>query len=275
LTKQALSRLELGEREPTWHTVRLLAAGLGVDCREFVDPSLQPPETEPARPRGRPKKPDAGRSEAETPAKKTGKGEVMMSKRTEIPQLPSHPAADLFPMMSEEEFQGLKADIDAHGQHEEIVLCDGMILDGRNRYRACRELKCEPRMYALAKNIIQDPFAFVLSANLHRRHLNGEQKRAVIGRLLQDNPKQSNRQLAEKVGVDHHTVAYVRREKERTGEIPQLQETVGKDGRSRSVPSERANKPQRLDQATEEDIQAGSKGAPAKENATAESKGDS
>jgi transcriptional regulator with XRE-family HTH domain len=56
LTKQALSRLELGEREPTWATVQLLAAALGVDCREFVDPGLKPPAPEPPRPRGRPRK---------------------------------------------------------------------------------------------------------------------------------------------------------------------------------------------------------------------------
>ncbi len=59
LTKQALSRLELGEREPTWATVQLLAAALAVDFREFADPNVRPPsETEvpPRRPRGRPRK---------------------------------------------------------------------------------------------------------------------------------------------------------------------------------------------------------------------------
>ena len=59
LTKQALSRLELGENEPTWATVQLIAAALGVDCREFVDPGLKPPAPEPPRPRGRPRKDQA------------------------------------------------------------------------------------------------------------------------------------------------------------------------------------------------------------------------
>src|SRR5262245_21398525 len=35
LTKQALSRLELGEREPTWDTVQQLAAALGVSTEAF------------------------------------------------------------------------------------------------------------------------------------------------------------------------------------------------------------------------------------------------
>jgi transcriptional regulator with XRE-family HTH domain len=72
LTKQALSRLELGEREPTWQTVQLLAAALGVDCRAFVDPGLQPPPEEPARPRGRPRK-DATTGAAPAPKKPAGK----------------------------------------------------------------------------------------------------------------------------------------------------------------------------------------------------------
>jgi len=59
LTKQALSRLELGAREPTWNTVQRLALALGVDCRAFVDPTIKLPEQEPARSRGRPKKDEA------------------------------------------------------------------------------------------------------------------------------------------------------------------------------------------------------------------------
>jgi transcriptional regulator with XRE-family HTH domain len=73
LSKQAVSHLELGVREPTWQTVQLLAGALGVDCRAFVDPSLQPPASEPAPPRGRPKKTE-NQTEAEGPsAKKTRK----------------------------------------------------------------------------------------------------------------------------------------------------------------------------------------------------------
>lgn len=58
LTKQALYRLEEGSSEPTWQTVQLLAVALGVDCSAFVDPTVRPPDTEPAKRRGRPKKAD-------------------------------------------------------------------------------------------------------------------------------------------------------------------------------------------------------------------------
>jgi transcriptional regulator with XRE-family HTH domain len=56
LTRQALSLLELGEREPSWTTVQRLAAGLKVDCRSFVDENLSSPPEQPAKLRGRPRK---------------------------------------------------------------------------------------------------------------------------------------------------------------------------------------------------------------------------
>jgi transcriptional regulator with XRE-family HTH domain len=72
LSKQALSNLELGAREPTWATVQRLAAALGVTCQQFEDPALSVPmEETPARGRGRPRKEPFGKSgEQKTSAKK-------------------------------------------------------------------------------------------------------------------------------------------------------------------------------------------------------------
>ena len=79
LSRQALSLLELGEREPNWTTVQLLAAALGTDCRQFTDPDLTLPVPEEPRPKGRPPKPDAAPAPPAAakkpagPAKKKGK----------------------------------------------------------------------------------------------------------------------------------------------------------------------------------------------------------
>jgi hypothetical protein len=78
-----------------------------------------------------------------------------------------------------------------------------------------------------------DPFAYVVSANIHRRHLTGEQKRELIAKILKAKPEASNRQIAKQVKADDKTVAKVRRELESTAEIPQLEKTVGADGKQR------------------------------------------
>jgi ParB-like chromosome segregation protein Spo0J len=91
--------------------------------------------------------------------------------------LKPHPAAELFPLMEGDAFEKLKADIEANGQQEAIVLYEGKVLDGRNRYNACRELNRHPIMQA---RLVDDPIAFAVSANLHRRHLTASQ-RSMIG----------------------------------------------------------------------------------------------
>ena len=62
----------------------------------------------------------------------------------------SHPVASLFPLMGDEEFAALKADIAANGQREPVWLHDGKLIDGRNRYRACTELGLEPKTEEVA-----------------------------------------------------------------------------------------------------------------------------
>src|SRR5579871_6339550 len=68
ITKQTLSRLELGKTQPTWDTVQTLAAALQVDVGAFVTHSSKTPdEAPPSRPRGRPPKDDAPPATPSTP----------------------------------------------------------------------------------------------------------------------------------------------------------------------------------------------------------------
>lgn len=88
-----------------------------------------------------------------------------------------HPLCTLFPRLNDSEFLALVADIKSHGLRQSIVLHDGMILDGGNRYRACLEAGVEPAFSEFAgENIV----SFVLSANLHRRHLSPGQQAAIV-----------------------------------------------------------------------------------------------
>lgn len=96
-------------------------------------------------------------------------------------ELVAHAFADVFPLMRGEEYEALKADIAAHGVRQPIVLHDGRIVDGRNRYRACKELKIEPptRILRDGTPIVE----FIISANLHRRHLDANQKAMVAAEI--------------------------------------------------------------------------------------------
>src|SRR5262245_24291659 len=84
-----------------------------------------------------------------------------------------HPIADMFPLMEGEELDALVADIRANGLLESIVTYEGMILDGRNRCRACLAAGVEPVLTPFRGD---DPVAFVISANIRRRHLSPEDK---------------------------------------------------------------------------------------------------
>ncbi len=88
-----------------------------------------------------------------------------------------HPLADLFPLMSETEFDGLCTDIAANGLREAIWTHEDMIVDGRNRYNACRKLGIDPayRKWNEEGSLV----SFVVSLNLNRRHLS-ESQRAMV-----------------------------------------------------------------------------------------------
>jgi hypothetical protein len=147
-----------------------------------------------------------------------------------------HPLAGIFPLMEGAEFGALVADIKANGLHYPVILYDGKILDGRNRYRACLAAGFEPAVRN-GDNWIGDPASFVISRNIHRRHLTAKQRRELIAKLLKAAPEKSNRQIAETAKADDKTVATVRHDLEATAEIPQFEKTVGADGKARKQPA--------------------------------------
>jgi hypothetical protein len=89
-----------------------------------------------------------------------------------------HPAANLFPLISDDSqaFKDLVEDIRTQGQIEPIELFEGKILDGRHRYRACVAAGVEPKTATWSGD---NPYAYVVSKNLHRRHLTDDQRAAV------------------------------------------------------------------------------------------------
>lgn len=92
----------------------------------------------------------------------------------------TYPAAEIFPMLSDSELRELADDIKLRGLLQPIVMYDGMVLDGRNRLLACRLAGVEPRFVTYSGD---DPLGYVISLNLHRRHLTTEQRAIVASRL--------------------------------------------------------------------------------------------
>lgn len=79
--------------------------------------------------------------------------------------------------MPENELGALVGDIEAHGQREAGILFEGMVLDGWHRYLACAQLGVQFK----AKDFDgADPVAFVISKNLHRRHLTESQRAGAV-----------------------------------------------------------------------------------------------
>lgn len=108
-----------------------------------------------------------------------GHGLLTMPDGRSIP-FKAHPLADLFPMMSADEMAALVEDVRERGVQRPIVLLDGMVLDGRNRYMAAREAGVGYRAVDFTG---EDPIAFVISENLRRRHLTDSQRAMVAARL--------------------------------------------------------------------------------------------
>ena len=96
-----------------------------------------------------------------------------------------HELANLLPMSGIEAFAKLCTDIKKYGLLEPITIWDGKIIDGRHRAMACQELGIEPKYVEYTGD---DPVSFVLSKNLHRRHLTQSQL-AMLVNTLENLPK--------------------------------------------------------------------------------------
>ena len=93
-----------------------------------------------------------------------------------------HPVCLLFPQMTHEELQDLAEDIKVKGLLHDILLHEGKILDGRNRYLACGMAGVEPRFKEWKGE--GSPLQWAISENMVRRHLTSSQRAVLALELL-------------------------------------------------------------------------------------------
>jgi hypothetical protein len=123
-------------------------------------------------------------------------------RRLGVEPLTFHVAAWLFPWTSEDAYRELRDDIAANGLRQEIVKLGDVILDGRTRYIACIELGVNP--------VYKDwdgkgePLNFVVSQNLHRRHLRDDQRAAIAAVFQQALANQSKQKRAATAAAKRH-----------------------------------------------------------------------
>jgi ParB-like chromosome segregation protein Spo0J len=168
-----------------------------------------------------------------------------------------HPFADVFPLMEGEEFDRLVEDVRQNGLLEDIVLYEGKILDGRNRYRAFLAAGRTEHISYHVQDFDEgdDPVSYVISKNILRRHLTTDQRAAFAAELatmqrtdtLKRGPKASNDRTG-KVTVAQAAAALkvseptVERAKRRMREDPEAHEKA-KRGEKPTAAERRALKP--------------------------------
>jgi ParB-like chromosome segregation protein Spo0J len=134
--------------------------------------------------------------------------------------LPVHPAADVFPMMSDDELAELAEDIKENGLREPLVIADivdangvveTMLVDGRNRSAACRVAGVVPPVKKLNG---EDPTAYILSANIHRRHMTKGQRAMAVAMIYPEAERGGRGQKAASSGrftdIAHQRISQAR-----------------------------------------------------------------
>jgi N6-adenosine-specific RNA methylase IME4 len=154
------------------------------------------------------------------------------------PELTFHEYANLFPLLEGERFDALCADIEKNGLNEPIVVLKHQILDGRNRWLACQQVKAKLKTKQF-KGSDDEALEFVVSKNLQRRDLSESQRAMLavrianmtVGRQAKENGagapfRTSQKEAGKRLGVSRDSVKRAVVVCDSTKTIPELAERV-------------------------------------------------
>ena len=152
-----------------------------------------------------------------------------------IGEYPVHPVASLFPMVDDDALDALAEDIKKNGQREPIIVAyldeamidEPVVIDGRNRHAACKLAGIEPEFKfvmslndrELSPQVIAD---WIISHNLHRRHLTTSQK-AMVGQgylaYLKEEAKKRQIEAVKRGNVSRHSDSPVSPKSDELGSV--------------------------------------------------------
>jgi hypothetical protein len=163
----------------------------------------------------------------------------MPSARTSrrAPKSPTYEPVLELPPLSYEDLSALKDNVAINGVLVPILVdCDGpvrRIIDGNHRKRIADELGYECPEHICPDLDEAELRTLARALNLARRQLTNEQKRRLVANQLRETADRSNRWVGKQLGVHHATVASVRADLHATGQVDQLDRTLGADGKFR------------------------------------------
>jgi ParB-like chromosome segregation protein Spo0J len=104
-----------------------------------------------------------------------------------------HAVAAMFPLLEGEEYERLVQSIRATGQQEPIVVDGDLLIDGRNRLRACLDIGIAPRFINYQQAVQpdhegefpDDPTHWILAQNVYRRHLSDDARAVITAQALE------------------------------------------------------------------------------------------
>lgn len=163
------------------------------------------------------------------------------------PSITIHPAAAIFPMMSDDELAEMADSIKKHGLREKIhaiisvsdSTTDWEVLDGRNRLEALRRYLNVSDVDLIANYMTPvtlsgayTPEEYVMMANIERRNLTQAQRRDLAGKLaimLEERQKDAPpdekidtlAEAAAKTGVSRRTAATAKKEAKTKAKAPE------------------------------------------------------
>lgn len=196
-----------------------------------------------------------------------------------LKKLEPHPLGEMFPPMGDDEYASLKGGMKLNGYDERhpIILFEGKILEGNNRYTAAKDTKTEPKF----RNFEDLKFPgsaidYVIQENLSRRNLTPSQLSTLGAELVekmeaeekaqeeaakaansQPNPKSKRKKgdkvakAAKMVGVSPRSVATARKVKKAD---PAAAKEVKKGGKSLNAAATEADKKKSAEEAKSEEF---------------------